>query len=138
MTFDDEKMTFQAIRDVSTCFSFIVCLIGGEVLTTLIACIIAGICATAFVALWFRVSYCVLADKYREVEATAEQSRMHYSNYRQERGNPNAEAAKRIFDTSRMIYRESLNKYNQVYSKPINRFPGMLMGFRIGKERDFT
>ena len=111
-------------------------MIGGDKLTAMIAFVIAVLCAAAFLSLWFTVSYRILSNKYREVEAAAEQIRMHYDLYRKKRGEPNAEAAKRMLDTSRMIYTEIQNEYNQVYKKVIYHFPGFLMGFRLIKEKE--
>ncbi len=105
-------------------------------MAAMIACVAAVICAAAFLSLWFTVSYRILMHKFREVEAAAEQIRMHYDLYRQKRGSPNAEAAKRMLDTSRMIYRESQNSYNQVYRKLLYHLPGFLMGFRFMKEKE--
>lgn len=104
-------------------------------MTVMIAFVIAILCAAAFLSLWFTVSYRTLSSKYREVEAAAEQIRMHYDLYRQKRNSPNEETAKRMLDTSRMIYRESQNNYNQVYKKLFYHVPGFLMGFRLIKEK---
>lgn len=105
-------------------------------MTVIIAYVIAGISATAFVTLWFTISYHKLSLKYREAEEAAEQVKMHYAIYRQDRESLNVKTVKRILDTSRMIYRESVNDYNRVYANPIYRLPGFMLGFRFMKEKE--
>lgn len=105
-------------------------------MTETIAIVIAVLCAAAFLSLWFTVSYQILSNKYKEVEAAAEQIKVHYDLYRQKIEGPNAEVARRMLDTSRLIYRQSQNNYNKVYKRLIYHFPGYLMGFRLITDKE--
>ncbi len=96
----------------------------------IIAYAIAGICATALIVLWFAASFNKLADKHQDILAAEEQTRIHLIAFRSVRGCPDAEKAKKMLDTSRLIYRESVNEYNRTYGKLIYHFPGFILGFR--------
>lgn len=96
----------------------------------IIAYAIAGICATALIVLWFAASFNRLAEKHQEVKAAEEQVRIHLTDYRTVRGSPDAEIAKKMLDTSRLIYRGSVNEYNRTYRKLIYHFSGFILGFR--------
>lgn len=111
--------------------------IGGEKLTVIIACFIAGICAIAFVSLWFFVTYHKLTDQYREVSAAIEQRKLHYSIFLQQFGSSNELTAKRMLDTDQKIYREAVYAYNRFYTNPFHRLPGFIMGFRYVKEERY-
>lgn len=100
----------------------------------MIAYVIAGISAIAFITLWFTVSYHKLVDRYHEVEATKEQIKMHQAIYRQEQESKDIVVARRMIETSRMIYRESVKDYNRLYANPIYRIPGFILGFRFVSE----
>lgn len=106
-------------------------------MTFMIAYVIAGISAAAFFTLWFTVSYFKLAERYHEVEAAKEQIKMHQAVYRQKQEDKNIQMARRMLETSRMIYRESISDYNRVYMSPLYRIPGFMMGFRVLKEMEF-
>lgn len=108
----------------------------GRKLTTIIAFFIAGGSTTAFLVLWFVTSYRELSSKKREVDVAAEQVRIHYNGNMQESDNSNAKIAKKMLDTSRMIYSETVRGYNDVLFNPINCFPGFIMGFREMSETD--
>lgn len=97
----------------------------------IIAYVIAGISVTGLIALWFAVAFNRLVDKHQEVMAAKEQIKVHYEAYRKERGGQKEEIAKRMLDTSRLIYQESVNEYNRFYSNPMYHFPGFLLGFRF-------
>lgn len=105
-------------------------------MSAMISYVLTGFFATAFISLWFAVVYHVLSKKQGEVVAINRQLQIHYSIYRQERGGPKGDAAKRMLETSRMIYRESLHDFNMVYAKPMNRIPGFVMGFGFLKEEE--
>lgn len=100
-------------------------------MTAIIPNIIAGISTIAFLSLWFVTSYRELSHKKQEVVAAAEQVKMHRTLRLKECGSSNRQAAKRMLDTSYMIYMETVKGYNSVLKKPINRFPGFIMGFRL-------
>ena len=106
-------------------------------MTTLIAYAIAGICATAFITLWFITAYKVLRDTKKKIESAEEQIKIHYAIYRQDRESPNGKTAKRMLDISLMIYRESLYEYNHLCAKLIYKIPGFFMGFHAEKEREY-
>lgn len=103
-------------------------------MTATIACVIAGICATAFITLWFVVTYHKLANQYKEISAAQEQRRLHYDIYRQKRGSTSEQTAKGMLDIDHKIYRDSIYAYNRLYTNPFYRIPGFIMGFRYVKE----
>ncbi len=103
-------------------------------MTVIIACFIAGICAIAFISLWFTVAYHKLTDQYREISAAIEQKKLHYSIYMQQLGSSNELAVKRMLDTDQKIYREAVHAYNRLYTNSFHRLPGFIMGFRYVKE----
>lgn len=107
-------------------------------MTFMIAYVIAGISAAAFFTVWFTVSYFKLAERYHEVEAAKEQIKMHQAVYRKEQDDKKIQVARRMLETSRMIYRESIRDYNRVYVNPLYRIPGFIMGFRVLKEMEFV
>ncbi len=92
---------------------------------------IAGMCSVAFFILWFSISYKELSRKKQEVKAAAEQVQMHLELLElQEYGSPNIKAAKRMLNTSYMIYQETVKGYNHVFKSPAHHFSGVIMGFR--------
>lgn len=105
-------------------------------MTFMIAYVIAGISGAAFLALWFSVSYRKLADRYHEVEAAKEQIKMHQAIFRQEQDSINIQVARRMLETSRLIYREAVNDYNRVYANPLYCIPGFMLGFRHVREME--
>lgn len=100
-------------------------------MTPIIAYLIAGLSTAALLTLWFVIAYQRLALKKQGVVAAAEQVQMHRNLFRQARGGPDAKAAQRMFDTSRLLYEEAAKCYNKTLKKPIYRFPGLIMGFRL-------
>jgi len=100
-------------------------------LISMIAYVIAGVAGTAFIALWFFVSYCKLAERYHEVKSAKEQIKLHQAIFRQDLDRKNIQVAKRMLETSRMIYWESVNDYNRVYTNPFYHIPGLMLGFRL-------
>lgn len=99
-------------------------------MTVIIACFIAGISTAVFLTLWVVTSYQELLRKRQEVIAAAEQVELHCALHRQARESPNAKAAKKMLDTSRVVYLETVKSYNHCLRKPMNRLPGWVMGFR--------
>lgn len=109
---------------------------GGGILTIIIASYMAGISTATILTLWFVTSFRELDRKKKEVAAADEHVQMHRTIYMQVRGSPNAQAAKRMLDTSRVIYLETVKGYNDCVKNPIYRFPGFMMGFRIISETE--
>lgn len=96
---------------------------------------VAGICVTAFVTLWFIVSFKELSSKKRSLETISEQVQMHRRLYMQERGGENDAAAQNILENKLMVYREVEKNYNALLKRPMNRIPAYIMGFHpAGKE----
>ncbi len=91
---------------------------------------VAGICITAFIVLWFSVSYRELSTKQKSLEAIAEQVQLHRKLYMQERGNENNTAARNILDNKLIVFREVAKEYDALLNKPINYIPAYIMGFR--------
>lgn len=91
---------------------------------------IAGISVTAFVALWFSVSYRELSKKRKSLDFMAEEVRLHRGLYMQERGGENDEASENMLETKRMVYRKLVREYNALLKRPDYRVPGYLLGFR--------
>lgn len=97
---------------------------------------IAGVCITAFIILWFAVSYKEVSAKKKSLDIISEQVQMHRRLHMQERGGENDAAAQLILENKLMVYREVEKSYNSLIKKPMNRIPAYIMGFRpIGKER---
>lgn len=97
---------------------------------------IAGIGVTAFVTLWFIVSFKELSTMQKSLETISEQVHMHRRLHMQERGGENDAAAQDILDNKLMVYREVEKNYNTLLKRPMNRFPAYVMGFfSAGKER---
>jgi hypothetical protein len=96
---------------------------------------IAGICVTAFVTLWFIVSFKELYAKQKSLATISEQVQMHRRLHMQERGGENDAAALNILENKLMVYREVEKNYNALLKKPMNRIPAYIMGFHpVGKE----
>ena len=95
---------------------------------------IAGICVTAFVTLWFVVSFKELSAMQRSLETISEQVQMHRRLYMQERGGENDAAAQKILENKLMVYKEAEKNYNALLKRPMNRIPAYIMGFNsVGK-----
>lgn len=98
-------------------------------LTATLGWLVGGISVTAFVTLWFSVSYRELSAKRKSLEAIKNQVQLHRRLYMQERGGENDAAAKNILENKQMVYREVENEYIALLKKPMNRIPGLIMGF---------
>lgn len=96
---------------------------------------IAGVCLTAFVTLWFVVSYKELSAMRKSLDTISEQVEMHRKLYMQERGGENDAAAKKIFENKLMVYREAIKNHNALIKRPMNRVPGYVMGFRLKNKK---
>lgn len=103
-------------------------------MAAIIAYSMAGISTVAFITLWFTTSYRELSLKRQEVVSAKEQVEMHLSLYMQAQCSTNAQAAKRMLDTSRMIYGEIVKSYKNTLKKPLYRLPGFVMGFCLMSE----
>jgi hypothetical protein len=90
---------------------------------------IAGICITAFITLWFIVSFRELSEKRKSLDAIAEQVQTHRRLYMQERGGENDAAALNILENKLMVYREVERDYDGLIKRPINRIPAYILGF---------
>lgn len=101
---------------------------------TLIACFIAGICATGFVSIWFTTAFKELSAKQNSLAALEEQLRLHERLFSQARDGPDAQSAAKMLVTSRMLCQEAAKGYNRILHKPMNRFPALLMGFRAADD----
>ncbi len=91
--------------------------------------VIAGICITAFITLWFLVSFRELSEKRKSLEAIAAQVQIHRRLYMQERGGENDAAAQNILENKLMVYREVERDYEALMKKPMNRIPAYIMRF---------
>lgn len=97
---------------------------------------IAGICVTAFITLWFIVSYKELSAKQKTLVNINEQVQMHRRLHMQERGGENDAVAQKILENKLMVYREVEKDYNALLKRPMNRVPARFMGFHpAGRER---
>lgn len=97
---------------------------------------LAGIYVTAFVTLWFIVSYKELSIRQKRLDNIGEQVQMHRRLHMQERGGENDAAAQKILDNKLMVYRELEKEYNSLIKRPMNRIPAYFMGFHpTGRER---
>lgn len=106
-------------------------------MTSIFPYFIAGISTIAFFTLWFLTSYRELTHKKQEVMTASEQVKMHRTLLElQEQGSPNVNAAKRMLDTSYMIYVETVKGYNLALKNPIHYFSGLIMGFRFLSETE--
>ncbi len=90
---------------------------------------IAGIFVTAFVTLWFIVSFKELSARWKSLDKISEQVQMHRRLHMQERGGENDEASKKMLENKLMVYREEKKKYNAILKKPMNRIPAFILGF---------
>lgn len=98
--------------------------------------IIAGICVTVIITMWFIVSYKELSAKYKVLDTISEQVQMHRRLCMQERGGENDVPAHTILESKLMVYREVEKEYNALLKRPINRIPAYIMGFHpSGKKR---
>ena len=97
--------------------------------------LVAGICAAAFVTMWFTVSYRELSAKRKSLEAIREQVQIHRRLYMQERGGENDAVAQNVLENKLMVCREVEKDYNALLRRWMNRIPSYFMGFRpAGKE----
>ena len=110
---------------------------GGVFMTVaILGWFIAGIWVTAFVTLWFIVSFRELSAKQKSLDTISEQVHMHRRLHMQERGGENDTASHKILEHKLMVYREIVKDYNILIKRPMNRIPAYIMGFRpVGEER---
>lgn len=98
--------------------------------SAILAWFVAGICMTAFVTLWFYVSFKELSVKRDRLEAIDEQVQLHRIFYMRERSGENNAVAKNILDNKIIVYKEVAKEYDALLKKPINYIPAYIMGFR--------
>lgn len=99
-------------------------------MSSIIAYCVAGICAAGFVTIWFSTAYKELSAARNSLTDLEEQLRLHERLSDQVRDGPDARSAASMLETSRMLCREAAKGYNYKLSKPMNRLPALLMGFR--------
>ena len=104
-------------------------------MTTIIACMIAGISIAAFFILWFVVVYRELSGKKRVLDDLAKQAEMHSSFKQTLKADNERKEAARMLETSLMIYNEAAKSYCRLLHHPFYCFPGYLMGFRNTKQK---
>lgn len=92
---------------------------------------IAGICAAAFVTLWFSVSFRELSAKKKSLDAISEQVRLYRRLYMQERGGEYDAAAHNVLENKLMVYREVAKDYDALLKKPMHHIPSYIMGFQL-------
>jgi len=97
--------------------------------TDLMAWFIAGLCVSAFIILWFSVSFRELSAKRKNLIALGEQVRMHKLLCMQERGGENDNAAQKMLESKLMVYHKLEKDYNALLKRPFHRIPGYIMGF---------
>ena len=104
-------------------------------MANIIAYFIAGLSTTAFLILWFIISYKAICSKKNEVKLASEQIKMHTLLHIEAKYGPDEKCAKKMLETSHMIYDESIEGYNKTLHKLIYFIPGLIMGYRkINKE----
>lgn len=96
--------------------------------------LVAGVCAMAFIVLWFSVCHRELAGKRRSLDFVAWEVRRCRGLRMQERGGENDALAENMLETKLMVYRKLAREYNELLKSPANRIPGFLMGFREDTE----
>ncbi len=101
---------------------------------TIIACLIAGICAAGFVTIWFTTVNQKLSLKRNILSDLQEQRRMHERLAFEAKDGPDARVAAGMFETSQMLCREAAKSYNCLLRKPMNYIPALIMGFRPATE----
>lgn len=92
---------------------------------------VAGACITAFIILWFTVSFRELSSKKKSLDAINEQVQIHRRLYMQERGGENDVVAQNILESKLMVYREIEKDYKSLLKSPLNLIPSYIMGFRL-------
>lgn len=105
-------------------------------MTTMIACVLAGISTTVAVVLWFFVVYRELKTKRNALKSA--QYQLNASRHQQirTRDGPEAQSAHEVLIRSLDIYRQSVALYHETLKKPWNCIPGFLMGFRQLKDEN--
>jgi len=102
--------------------------------STLIACLIAGVCALGFVTIWLRTAFRELSAKWENLADLEGQLRLHQLLFSQRGGGPEATSVAGMLETGRMLCREAAKDYNRILRKPMNRFPALLLGFQTAEE----
>ena len=103
-------------------------------MTTWIACLVAGVCAAGFVAIWFTTAYKELWEKRCSMEWLYDQLALHERLYAAARDGPDEKISESMLNTSRMLCSEGAKGYNRLIQKPMNRLPAWVLGFRPMRE----
>lgn len=111
---------------------------GDGLVPTIIVCLIAGICASGFVTIWFMTAYRELWAKRSSLADLREQMCLHERLLSQARDGLETRSAARMLETSRMLCQEAAKSYNVVLHKPMNRIPALFLGFRDAEESQCT
>lgn len=99
-------------------------------MTAVISYFVAAISMFALFALWFIYAYKVICSKKQDLIQAEEQVRLHREGYHQQNESPDDQVALRMLETSKAIYLQIENTYNETLRKPIYRIPASIMGFR--------
>lgn len=105
---------------------------------TMIACLIALVSTSAFLALWFWVVRRELYGKQKTVDAAKCQLTASRQQYVRVGDDPKVEQVHKILERSQSVYRQSVRLYNEALHKPWNTAPAFFLGFRQKSEEDKT
>lgn len=98
--------------------------------TAVLGWFIAGICFTAFIILWFWVSYREIYVKRCSLDAISEQVTMHRKLFMQERGGTYDASAQNVLSNKLIAYGKTEEEYNAMLKKPLHCIPAYILGFR--------
>ena len=102
---------------------------------TIIACFVAGLCVAGFLTIWFVTAFKELSAKRNSLADLEEQLHLHEALWIQVKDSLDAHASAGMLETSRMLRCEAAKNYNCILRKPMNRFPGLFLGFRAADEK---
>lgn len=98
--------------------------------TAMLGWFIAGICFTAFIILWFWVSYREIYAKRCSLDSISEQVTMHRKLFMQERGGAFDASAQTVLTNKLIAYSKAEMEYNALLKKPAHCIPAYILGFR--------
>ncbi len=103
-------------------------------MTIEIACSLAVISTTAFVALWFWVVKKELHAKQIMIEAAKNQLTASQEQCARVRDGPEEKEAKETLKRTQSVHRQAVRIYNSTLRKPWNAVPGFFLGYRQQKD----
>lgn len=103
-------------------------------MTTIIACLVALVSTSAFVALWFWVVRREMDAKQKTVDAAKSQLTASRQQVVRVRDGPDEKKAREIMERSQSIYAQAVVLYNETLRKPWNAIPAFFLGFRSSGE----